>query len=143
MLSLLFYERNFGQASKSQFELIMFKYFLDCLEKSELSLTNYEIGYYLGITEKKVGLLKEKIEFQFSKYDEQYLKSKRVELLQRVVFDEKKALIKILVNDVSLMLHIRQKLESLGLYDENQLNSKLFQCRPDVFLVFISSISDC
>ena len=140
MLSPLFYKRNFGQATKSHFELIMFKYFLDCLYLSGIVLSDYEIGYFLGITEKKVRLLKEKVEFQYKNYDERYLKSKLIDVVQKVIFDEKKVLIKVLVNDISLMIHIRQKLESLGLYDEYQLNAKLFQCRPEVFFVLLSSL---
>ncbi len=48
LLLSLYFNRNFGQSSKSQIDLVMFKLYLDYVEHDNQSLSDYEIAYNLG-----------------------------------------------------------------------------------------------
>ena len=119
----------------------MFKLYLDYVEQNDSYSSDYEIAYNLGLTEKRVRLLREKIEYQFGKYDENYLKDAFISQLKNAFLDND-GMIKILINDISLMTKIRYKLDKLGLYDVLQRNPKVLQCKLEVFMVLLSSLYD-
>ena len=139
-----FYNANFGQTSKSDFELIMFNFYLKKLVLSNQNIdgtidynkcSDYKISKDLGITQQRVRNLKVKNQ-----------------LVNPIPFDWKKALAKLTENarydkdtrkiilnipDPNLYLEIQNFIEENGAYIEKQLNSKILQIRAEYYLDLI------
>lgn len=136
-------ERNFGTLSKSEFDLLVFHYYLR--EKQANSLGNYvsdyDIGRDLGLTIQRVRSLRERdalkwaTDVDWKKSFIQSLKLAHCDLKDDVSNSD----IKIPVPDVNVMKEVRHYLEEAGLFDDYQLNPKIFQCKLDVLIAICLS----
>lgn len=125
-------ERNFGTLSKSEFDLLVFHYYL--LEKqanvSGKYVSDYDIGRDLGLTIQRVRSLRERDALKWrSQVD---WKNSLLDSLQLAHCDGNN--VKIPVPDVNVIKEIRNYLESAGLFDDYQLNPKIFQCNLELFV---------
>ncbi len=125
-------ERNFGTFSKSEFDLLVFHYYL--LEKqanaSGKYVSDYEIGCDLGLTIQRVRSLRERDALKWrSQVD---WKNSLLDSLELAHCDGNN--VKIPVPDVNVIKEIRNYLESAGLFDDYQLNPKIFQCNLELFV---------
>ena len=126
-------KRNFGTLSKSEFDLMVFHYYL--LDKqSQVGsryVTDYEIGSDLGLTIQRVRSLREReaLKWEFrGNWRDSFL-----DCLKFAHCDEKRN-VKIPVPDVNVMKEIRNFIETAGLIDDYQLNPKVFQCNLDALI---------
>lgn len=125
--------RNFGTLSKSEFDLLLFHYYL--LDRQEKAVgkyvTDYEIGRDLGLTIQRVRSLRERDALKQEPNDgwkdafERCLPNAHCDVNRDV---------KIPVPDVNVMKEVRNYFEAHGLYDEYHQNPKLFQCKLDVLI---------
>lgn len=137
------FTRNFGTLSKSEFDLLLFHYYLENKQEEVGSryVSDYEIGRELGLTIQRVRALREKevlkwaIEVDWKKSFIQSLKLAHCDLKDDVSNSD----IKIPVPDVNVMKEVRHYLEEAGLFDDYQLNPKVFQCKLDVLIAICLS----
>ena len=123
-----FYNKNFGQFSKSEIELMMFNFYIQKMIKDSLKedgtvdyskCSEYRISKDLGITQQKVRNLKVKnqlvnpVEFDWKK--------EIAALMPNARYENKKVYINI--PDPNLFYEIQNFLENEGSYIEKQLNS--------------------
>lgn len=129
-------ERNFGTLSKSEFDLLVFHYYL--LDKQaqvgSAYVTDYEIGRKLGLTIQRVRSLREREALKWPPKEEGRWKERFLDCLKFAHYDEKSGAVKIPVPDVNLIKEIRNYLEIAGLFDDYQLNPKVFQCNLGLFV---------
>ena len=126
-------DRNFGTLSKSEFDLLVFHYYL--LDKQaqigSAYVTDYEIGRELGLTIQRVRSLREREALKQkpnNNWKDDFLKglpNARCEANGDV---------KIPVPDVNVMKEVRNYFEAQGLYDEYHQNPKLFMCKLDALI---------
>lgn len=128
--------RNFGTLSKSEFDLLVFHYYL--LNKQSNSsgkyVSDYEIGRDLGLTIQRVRSLREREALKWPPKEEGKWKDRFLECLKFAHYDEKSDAVKFPVPDVNLIKEIRNYLEMAGLFDDYQLNPKVFQCNLGLFV---------
>lgn len=126
--------RNFGTLSKSEFDLLVFHYYL--LDKQAQVgpryVTDYEIGRELGLTIQRVRSLREREALKWRSQED--WKEKFLKCLKYAHYDEKSDAVKILVLDVNVIKEVRNFIEMAGLIDDYQLNPKVFQCNLDALI---------
>lgn len=138
--------RNFGTLSKSEFDGLVFHYYLQLknlrLNKmdSQGYVSDYEIGRDLGLTIQRVRSLREKEALR--RTDGSEWKTMFFQCIKKAIYDEKSDLVKFLIPDVNVIKEVRHFLETMGLYDEYQRNPKLFQCKLDVFISLCLAVQD-
>lgn len=144
-----FYEKNFGQMSKSDFEALMFHFYIEKLVKDNSdsngiidfnACSDYRISNELGITQQRVRNLKVKNQLLFPRdfaWQNAFAKlvgNARVDqLTHRVTVD---------IPDPNLYIEIQNYLEENGGYIEKQLNSRLLQMRIEYFVELLLSFED-
>lgn len=127
-------DRNFGTLSKSEFDLLVFHYYI--LEKqsnaSGAYVSDYDIGRDLGLTIQRVRSLREREALKWRSQGD--WKDKFLECLKHARYDEKSDAVKIPVLDVNVIKEVRNFIEMAGLIDDYQLNPKVFQCNLDALI---------
>lgn len=129
-------ERNFGTLSKSEFDLLVFHYYLR--EKQANSpgkyVSDYDIGRDLGLTIQRVRSLREREALKWPPKEKGKWKDKFLDCLKHAHYDEKSDAVKILVPDVNVIKEVRNFIETAGLIDDYQLNPKVFQCNMNALI---------
>ena len=127
--------RNFGTLSKSEFDLLVFHYYL--LDKQaqvgSAYVTDYEIGRKLGLTIQRVRSLREREALKWPPKAEGKWKNDFLQCLPNAHCDANRD-VKIPVPDVNVMKEVRNYFEAQGLYDEYHQNPKLFMCKLDALI---------
>ena len=127
-------DRNFGTLSKSEFDLMLFHYYLQNKQEEVGSryVSDYEIGRDLGLTIQRVRSLREREALKWRSQED--WKEKFLKCLKYARYDEKSDAVKILVPDVNVIKEVRNFIEMAGLIDDYQLNPKVFQCNLDALI---------
>lgn len=142
-----FYQRNFGQMSKSDFELMMFHFYIEKLIKTNsyedgtIDYTNcsdYKISKELGITQQRVRNLRVKSQLTYP--IELDWKKSLAKLTENARYDKESKRVTMSIPDPNLYLDIQNFIESSGAYVEKQLNSKLLQLRAEYYIQLIVSL---
>ena len=134
-----FYNRNFGTFSKSDFDLLMFHFYLvnisrNCSRNNGSSrniTSDYSISKELGITQQRVRSLKVRDNLIYPRSDYDW-----VEEFSKLVENARKDNNKIMISipDPNLYIEIENYLEENGSYIEKQLNGKLMTIRVEYFI---------
>lgn len=145
----LFFNKNFGQLSKSDMELLMFRFYLEKLVSNSIKkdgtidynkCSDYKISKELGITQQRVRNLKVKCQL---KYPMEYNWQKALaSLTSNARYDQKTHKITLNIPDPNLYLEIQNFIEEHGAYVEKQLNSKVLQLRIEYYIDLILSFED-
>lgn len=128
----MYFKKNFGTISKTDFETYIFSFYVNHLEKNNVIFDDYSLGKDLGITQAKVRSLRERRELKYpSDYNwiDEFLR-----YAENAKYDENSRLIKFIISDVNVIKDARHFFETNGYYDEFQLNPKLFQCTSEAFI---------
>ena len=142
-----FYNANFGLLSKNEFELMMFRFYLEkmisensfedgTIDYSKCS--DYKISKDLGITQQRVKNLKIKnqlihpIEFDWKKA--------LAKITENARYDKNTKKITLNIPDPNLYLEIQNFIEDNGAYIEKQLNSKVLQLRVEYYIDLIVAL---
>lgn len=141
-----FYESNFGTMSKSDFELMMFDFYIKKMmadsmdEDGTINFSNcsdYKISKDLGITQQRVRNLKIKNELVNPMKDFEW-KQAFAKLISNARFENHKAIINI--PDPNLFIEIQNYIEDQGAFIDKQLNSKLLVIREEYFIDLLLSV---
>ena len=126
--------RNFGTLSKSEFDLLVFHYYLlnKQVNVGGQYVSDYDIGRELGLTIQRVRSLREREALKWRSQED--WKAKFLECLKHARYDEKSDAVKIPVLDVNVIKEVRNFIEMVGLIDDYQLNPKVFQCNLDALI---------
>lgn len=142
-----FYNRNFGQLSKSEFELMMFHFYIEKIidanryEDGTINYTkcsDYEISKELGITQQRVKNLK--IKNQLTHPIEFDWKKSLAKITENARYDQITHKITLNIPDPNLYLEIQNAIESKGAYIEKQLNSRVLQLRVEYYIDLIIAL---
>lgn len=127
-------DRNFGTLSKSEFDLMLFHYYLQNKQEEVGSryVSDYDIGRDLGLTIQRVRSLREREALKWRSQED--WKEKFLKCLKYARYDEKSDAVKILVPDVNVIKEVRNFIETAGLIDDYQLNPKVFQCNMNALI---------
>lgn len=136
-----YYNHNFGSFSKSDIDLLMFKFFLEKEIENNVngdnlldynSVSDYEISKKLGITQQRVRTLKIKKQLI---YPTEYNWQKSLSaLLKNARFDKESQKVVISTPDPNLLIEIQNYVEKHGGYIATQFNRKLLQIRIEYFI---------
>lgn len=136
-----YYERNFGNISKNEIDLIMFHYYLEERKNNREDCSDYSISKALGISQIRVRNLKQKDYLLNPPAKTFNIKESFIKLLEtgRIVDGEEK--IEMYVKDVNLMMELRHFLEDHNCYDDYTLNPKILKCSFE-FIIKIGELLD-
>lgn len=143
-----FYDTNFGQISKADFELLMFHFYIETLIKANQkdgtldynACSDYKISHDLGITPQRVRTLKVKKQLIYPvKFNWQ---DALIGLTKFVRYDKATGLVALNIPDPNLYLAIQNYIEEEGGYIEVQLNSKLLKTRVEYYVQMLVSSSE-
>lgn len=139
-----FYESNFGQTSKSDIELLMFKFYIENMISVNTSkdgtidynqCSDYKISKDLGITQQRVRNLKVKKQLVYPiDYD---WKKALAKLTENARYEPNTKKVILNIPDPNLFLEIQNFIEEHGAYIEKQLNSKILQLRAEYYIDLI------
>lgn len=140
-----FYKRNFGLASKSEIDLLLFKFyydtFSDCEESSKHKISDYTISKELGITQTRVRNMRIKKELVYPHIDVNW-KEKFLEIVPSAHFDRNTHKVTINIGDPNIFLELENYIDVHNMYFEKQLNQKNFTLRVEYFIELLISIDD-
>lgn len=146
----MMFDRNFGSASKSEIELLMFSEYMEAMiEKYKIgdstvinydACSDYEIGKALGIPQEKVRTLKVKKQARYPRNFEwkNYLQA----IKDSIVYDSQKGKIIIPIKDPNLYNEIRNFIEKNDGYIEITRGNNYIQIRPEYFFMLIYKSTD-
>ncbi len=138
LITKLYYNRNFGETTKSDFETLLFSIYIEHLMNNNLPYDDYTMSNDLGITQTRIRSLKERKQLKYPRDYE--WKKDFVELVKNAKYDETIKLVKMPIEDINLMKEVRHFVLQNGWYDEFQLNPRLFQCKLDCFLLICTKL---
>ena len=137
-----YYFCNFGEMSKSDYEVLLFSLYIDRILESSAddmqTYGDYILSKYLGVTQSKIKGLKEKKELKYpnSKFD---WKSLFYGIIKNARYENGK--IKINIPDRNLYIEINNAISNAG-YIEQNLSPTLLTISPEYFINLILEISD-
>ena len=146
-IAALFYKQNFGMASKSEIELLMFHIYLEKMIQQNINAdgtldynqcSDYRISRELGITPQRVNNLKLRshmvhpIEFEWEK--------SFATLIEHAYYDKERQTVIVSIPDPTLMMKIQEEIELKGGFYEKQLNSKLLQMKACYFVQLMAVV---
>ena len=146
-IAACFYQANFGQLSKSDMELMMFRFYIEKLIHNNRfsdgtidyrKCSDYRISKDLGITQQCVRNLKVKNQLVHPiTYD---WKAALAKLTENARYDETTRKVTLNIPDPNLYLEIQNFIEEQGAYVEKQLNNKVLQLRAEYYIELIISL---
>lgn len=133
----LYFEKNFGSTSKSDFETLLFSEYIEhCIATGE-KFDDYTLSKQLGITQSRIRTLKERKELKYP-YNSFNWKESFAKEIVNSKYDEKDHCIKTIIQDVNVMNELHHYIEEYGWYYECSLNKKLLKiplnCFMDIFI---------
>lgn len=130
----LYFHRNFGCTSKSDFETLLFSEYINSCISQGLPNDDYSLAKELGITQSRVRALKERKELKYPTHsDNKWWMEALAEAGRNAKYDDTDHYIKFIIQDVNVMNEVRHYIESVGWFDEVSLNRKLIRIPLDCF----------
>lgn len=142
-----FYNANFGQMSKTDMELMMFRFYIEKMiaeNRSEDGSINYQmcsdyrISQDLGITQQRVRNLK--VRNQLTNPIEYDWKVALAKLTKHARYDFRTHMVTLNIPDPNLYLEIQNFIEENGAYVDKQLNSKILRLRAEYYINLIVAL---
>ena len=129
----LYFNKNFGSTSKSDFETLLFSEYIEHLIKNQLPFDDYTLSKQLGISQSRIRSLKERKELKYPQIDNDYWKNAFIDSLKNAKYTKTDHCIKTIIEDINVMNEVRHYIESKGWFDECSLNKKLLKIPLDCF----------
>ena len=139
-LSKLYYQKNFGSASKVDLDTLMFSAYIEHCLNAGKPYDDYALSKELGITQNRIRSLKERKELKYPR-DGFIWKEAFAEAVASAKYDQNDHYIKMIIQDVNVMNEVRHFIEQRGWYDECSLNRKLLRIPLDCFVEICSEHS--
>jgi len=136
----MYFNRNFGMMSKTDFEVFLFSEFIEnCLIIGE-NIDDYTLSKQLGISQSRVRSLKERKELKYPRGDEFKWKEVFAENVKTAKYDKDNHRVKMIIQDINVMTEVRHFIEESNWYDEPTLNKRMLQIPLDCFVDLCSGI---
>lgn len=132
-ISSRYFNRNFASMSKIDIETLIFSEYIEHCLRNRLEIDDYTISKELGITQSRVRTLKERKELKYP-HDEFDWKNALETAILEAKYDKENRKVRMIIQDVNVMIELRHYIEEKGWYDEVSLNKKMFQVPLDCFL---------
>lgn len=136
-----FYLKNFGHMSKSDFELLMFHFYIQKINElaanGEAKNTDYAISKELGISQQRVRNLKVRHNLVYQEQERWDWKADFSALVKNATLDGNMIIINI--RDPNLFIELKNHVEEQGSYVDIQLNNSIFKIKAEQFLELILS----
>lgn len=129
----LYFNKNFGTISKSDFETLLFSEYLEHRLRNKEPFDDYTLSKELGITQSRIRSLKERKELKYP-YENYTWKNAFADSVKHAKFDENDHYVKFIIQDINVMNEVRHYIEEKGWYDECSLNRKLLRIPLDCFV---------
>ncbi len=142
-----YYRSNFGRLSKSDMDLLMFRFYLQkkidtckdeegCIDYKKCS--DMHIARELGITPARVRSLKTRV--QFASPIACNWRVQFAALVPHAFFDADSKMVSVNVPDTGLFLEIQAYLEDRGCYVEKQINSSLLRLPVAFYIELLTEV---
>ena len=132
-ISALYYNKNFGSTSKSDFETLLFSEYIEHCLRSDIPYDDYSLSKELGITQSRIRSLKERKELKYPYKDFKWKKAFAASA-ENAKYDEFDHYVKFIIQDINVMNEVRHFVEERGWYDVCSLNKKLLSIPLDCFV---------
>ena len=137
----MFYDRNFGMATKTDIELLMFSIYMDAMIRRDSekiidgkNCSDSVMARALGVPQAKIRTLKEKKIQRYSLPKEFNWVEELSKLIKYATYNDKTGYIELNIPDRNLYLAIQDHIENQGGALNITLNSKLLSVRPEYFV---------
>ncbi len=146
-----YYERNFGQMSKTDMDLLMFHFYIEKMSTvfvdkegtlDYLQCSDYKISKELGITQQRIRNLKVKNQLIYPPEEARDWKKEFAKLTENARYDQVTKKVTVNIPDPNLYLDIQNFIEEKGAFVEKQLNSKLLQIRAEYYIDLVISLEE-
>ena len=137
-----YFNRNFGSLPKSNLDVLMFSIYLEHCAQCGEPTDDYALSKDLGISQARIRTLKQNEALQVTSTRADNWKTEFANYTKFARYDNVKQLVKLTIPEVVVLNELRHFIVENGLYDEYQLNPRLFQCRVDVFAEICSLLED-
>lgn len=118
--------------SKSDLETLLFSEYIEHCLRNGLEYDDYTLSKQLGITQNRIRTLKERKQLKYP-HEGFNWKNAFINILPNAKYDQNDHLLKIIIEDINVMLEVRHYIEINGWYDECSLNRKLLRIPLDCF----------
>lgn len=144
-----YYNRNFGQMSKTDMDLLMFHFYIEKISSVStrgdgtldyLQCSDYKISKELGITQQRVRNLKVKNQLVYPSKEERDWKKEFAKLTENARYDQVSKKVIVNIPDPNLYLEIQNFIEEKGAFVEKQLNNKILQIRAEYYIDLVISL---
>ena len=133
-LNDLYFKKNFGSMSKTDFETLLFSEYVECCIDHGEPFDDYSLSKELGLTQSRIRSLKERKELKYPRNnDPDWWKAPFAQAVKNANYDEKDHYVKFIIQDINVMNETRHFIEESGWYDECSLNKKLLSVPLDCF----------
>lgn len=119
--------------SKSDFETLLFSEYIEHCIENNIKYDDYSISKELGITQARVRSFKERKELKYPYKDFNWKKA-FVTSVENAKYDTHNHRVKMIIQDINVMIEVRNFIEIEGWYDECSLNKKLLSIPLDCFV---------
>ncbi len=143
-----YYKHNFGQASKTDMDLLMFHFYIEKMSSVSTGgdgtidysrCSDYKISKELGITQQRVRNLKVRNQLVYPPKKERDWKKEFAKLTDNARYDQTSKKVIVNIPDPNLYIEIQNFIEEKGAYVEKQLNSKILQIRAEYYIDLVIS----
>lgn len=141
-IAKLFFNRNFGTATKAEIELLMFHFYMDALIKKHkandgvldyTASSDYNMGKQLGLPQSTVRTLKVKKQ---ARYPEGFDWMNSLASIQENIRQDGKKII-IPIRDINLLIEVKNYILEHGGYIEFESTSEFLKIRIEFFLMLM------
>lgn len=141
-IAKLFFDRNFGTATKSEIELLMFHFYMDALIKKYkaqdgvldyTASSDYNMGKQLGLPQSTVRTLKVKKQ---ARYPEHFDWMNSLASIQENIRQDGRKII-IPIRDINLLIEVKNYILEHGGYIEFESTSEFLKIRIEYFLMLM------
>lgn len=141
-IARLFFDRNFGTATKSEIELLMFHFYMDAMIKKHkakdgvldyAATSDYNMGKQLGLPQATVRSLKVKKQ---ARYPESFDWMNSLASIQENIRQDGRKII-IPIRDINLLIEVRNFIVDHGGYIEFESTSDFLKIRVEFFLMLM------
>lgn len=137
----MYFDRNYGLATKSEIELFLFHHFMESLRDSGENISDYNLSKQLGITQQRVRNLRIRENLLYPK--EIDINKEFEKIIKRANYDPITETITIDVEDPNLQIELQNILQTeQNAYVETKLNARLLVIKPKFLFNLLATTSN-
>ncbi len=129
-----YFHHNFGSLPKANLDVLLFSIYYDHCQAAHLSTRDYDLSKQLGISQARIRTLKMNRMLQDTTERKENWKREFFACIASARYDKHTGMVKMLVPEVTVLSELRHFIELNHMYDEYQLNPRLFQCNVTDFV---------